>query len=128
MSMDHTQLPSEMTFQCVVFFVDISGFTALCETYSNAGKTGTDQLINTLNGYIGAIVAEILAYDGDILKFAGDAILVVWWVTLDLFARTCMTFTFINFIRSFYVSDNFKYWSFAIVKHLSNFDVNQLNL
>lgn len=78
---DHKRLlPNQRTMQGVVLFLDISGFTALCEKYSLAGKTGTDQLTKTLNGYMNALVSEILSYDGDILKFAGDAILTVWQV------------------------------------------------
>lgn len=73
-------LPNQQTMQGVVLFLDISGFTALCEKYSLAGKTGTDQLTKTLNGYMNALVSEILSYDGDILKFAGDAILTLWQV------------------------------------------------
>jgi len=84
LNMDHRRLmPNQTSTQGVVMFLDISGFTALCETYSNAGKTetGIDQLTKTLNSYIGALVAEILSFDGDILKFAGDAILTVWYAT-----------------------------------------------
>lgn len=78
---DHKRrLPNQHTMQGVVLFLDISGFTALCEKYSLAGKTGTDQLTKTLNGYMNALVSEILSYDGDILKFAGDAILTLWQV------------------------------------------------
>ena len=47
-----------------------SGFTALCESFSNS-KNGTDQLTKTLNGYMAALVGEILYNDGDVLKFAG---------------------------------------------------------
>ena len=34
-------------------------------------KNGTEQLTKTLNGYIQALVSEIMDNDGDILKFAG---------------------------------------------------------
>jgi len=76
---DHLrQLPFRITTQAVLLFLDISGFTALCEKYSQAAKTGTEQLTKTLNGYMSALVSEIISYDGDILKFAGDAILSMW--------------------------------------------------
>lgn len=76
---DHRRsLPFRITTQAVLLFLDISGFTALCEKYSQAAKTGTEQLTKTLNGYMSALVSEIISYDGDILKFAGDAILTMW--------------------------------------------------
>ena len=61
-------------------FLDISGFTSLCEKYSLASKTGTEQLTKTLNEYMSNLVSELISYDGDILKFAGDAILTMWRV------------------------------------------------
>ena len=76
---DHRRpLPFRITNQAVLLFLDISGFTALCEKYSQAAKTGTEQLTKTLNGYMSSLVSEIISYDGDILKFAGDAILSMW--------------------------------------------------
>ncbi len=50
----------------------IAGFTALCEKYALNSKNGTDQLTKTLNGYMGALVQEIIVHDGDILKYAGN--------------------------------------------------------
>jgi hypothetical protein len=82
-SLNHLKLPVVKTFLGVGFFLDISGLTVLCERYSNVGKTGTDQLIKALNQYMGALVARILAHDGDVLKFAGDAILAVWLVVFS---------------------------------------------
>lgn len=66
--------------QAALLFLDISGFTALCEKYSLASKTGTEQLTKTLNEYMSNLVSELISYDGDILKFAGDAILTMWRV------------------------------------------------
>ncbi|XP_052767837.1 adenylate cyclase type 10-like [Mya arenaria] len=78
---DHNrQLPWSVTYHAVVMFADISGFTALCETYSHIGQSGVDQLTRTLNDYLSALVEGILGSDGDILKFAGDAILAIWRV------------------------------------------------
>uniref|UniRef100_H2Y4C3 Guanylate cyclase domain-containing protein n=1 Tax=Ciona savignyi TaxID=51511 RepID=H2Y4C3_CIOSA len=52
----------------------------LTERYTMSSEKGTDALTVTLNGYIGKIVEYILHAGGDILKFAGDAILAVWKV------------------------------------------------
>jgi len=93
---DHRRpLPFRVTTQAVLLFLDISGFTALCEKYSQAAKTGTEQLTKTLNGYMSALVSEIISYDGDILKFAGDAILCMWPVDSLL----AMNLTVENVIR-----------------------------
>ncbi|XP_034145484.1 adenylate cyclase type 10 isoform X1 [Esox lucius] len=47
---------------------------------SNKKGFGADELTRTLNSYIGDIVSYILASGGDILNFAGDAILALWTV------------------------------------------------
>ncbi|NWJ01980.1 ADCYA cyclase, partial [Crypturellus undulatus] len=41
---------------------------------------GADEVTQTLNLYMGDILEEMLAFGGDILKFAGDAVLVLWRV------------------------------------------------
>lgn len=76
---DHTKpMPFQLQFHAVLLFLDISGFTALCEKYALDTKNGTDQLTKTLNEYMAALVGEILNSDGDVIKFAGDAILTLW--------------------------------------------------
>ena len=57
------------------------GFTALCEKYTTGIKSkgdATDQLTTTLNNYLSKLVEVILEAGGDILKFAGDALLAFW--------------------------------------------------
>ncbi|XP_026670077.1 LOW QUALITY PROTEIN: adenylate cyclase type 10-like, partial [Ceratina calcarata] len=54
------------------------GFTDLAEKYTKAGKGGPSKLTETLNSYIGAMVQEILFHNGDVLKFSGDAFIVMW--------------------------------------------------
>ncbi|EDO27044.1 predicted protein [Nematostella vectensis] len=58
----------------------VKGFTNLCETYGQMGtdSCGTERLTATLNIYIGKIVEDILMNGGDVLKFAGDALLAMW--------------------------------------------------
>ncbi|KAK4809446.1 hypothetical protein QYF61_009701 [Mycteria americana] len=64
----------------VLLFADISGFTALTEKFIQRSGTdrGTDELAQTLNCYLRDILEEMLIFGGDILKFAGDAVLVLW--------------------------------------------------
>ncbi|KAM5237489.1 adenylate cyclase type 10 [Ctenodactylus gundi] len=63
-------------------FVDISGFTAMTEKFSRAMymDRGAEQLVDILNYYLSAIVEKVLIFGGDILKFAGDALLALWKV------------------------------------------------
>ncbi|XP_039288827.1 adenylate cyclase type 10-like [Nilaparvata lugens] len=70
-------------FVGVLMFGDVSGFTALCETYKKMGQSGTYKLTVTLNSYIGAMVDVIYSFGGDIIKFSGDAFLAVWKVTIN---------------------------------------------
>ncbi|XP_070572450.1 adenylate cyclase type 10-like [Ptychodera flava] len=72
------KLPHAHQMFGVLMFVDVSGFTALCEKYSADPKKGADALTKTLNEYIGAIVENVLDFEGDVIKFAGDAILAFW--------------------------------------------------
>ncbi|XP_069082624.1 adenylate cyclase type 10 [Pleurodeles waltl] len=76
------KLPYTQNFHGVLLFADVSGFTALTEKFSMANKKGygADQLTKTLNGYIGEIVDRVLTAGGDILNFAGDALLALWKV------------------------------------------------
>ncbi|KAF3823453.1 hypothetical protein GH733_010889 [Mirounga leonina] len=60
----------------------ITGFTAMTEKFSTAMymDRGAEQLVEILNHYISAIVEKVLIFGGDILKFAGDALLALWKV------------------------------------------------
>nr|XP_002121896.2 adenylate cyclase type 10-like [Ciona intestinalis] len=77
---NYGKVPHILKFDGVLLFADVSGFTALTERYTMSSEKGTDALTVTLNDYIGKIVQFILQAGGDILKFAGDAILAVWKV------------------------------------------------
>ncbi|XP_062989255.1 adenylate cyclase type 10 [Elgaria multicarinata webbii] len=76
------EVPFIESFDGVLLFVDISGFTALTEKFSmntNLDR-GADELTQALNHYVGDIVEEVLVFGGDVLKFAGDALLALWKV------------------------------------------------
>ncbi|XP_044530803.1 adenylate cyclase type 10 [Gracilinanus agilis] len=77
-----SERPSMDYFDGVLMFVDISGFTAMTEKFSTAMymDRGAEQLVEILNNHISAIVEKVLIYGGDILKFAGDALLALWKV------------------------------------------------
>ncbi|XP_058818168.1 adenylate cyclase type 10-like isoform X3 [Topomyia yanbarensis] len=68
-------------FMTAMMFADVSGFTDLSEKFNQPGKGGASKLSQVLNSYLGAMVQEILSHGGDILKFSGDAFLVLFKVT-----------------------------------------------
>ncbi len=70
--------PTKEVFNCVVLFTDISGFTALTERLAAQGSSGTEELTRLLNNYLGQLIDLIISYGGDIVKFAGDALLAIW--------------------------------------------------
>jgi class 3 adenylate cyclase len=61
-----------------VLFADISGFTSLTEELAKHGPKGMEELTGILNRYFGRLVDIMSCHGGDILKFAGDALLVCW--------------------------------------------------
>ena len=69
----------------VILLLDIFGFSELTEQYAQRGAEGAEQLSLLLDQYFGEITRRIAANGGDILGFAGDAVLALWSVaTLDM--------------------------------------------
>ncbi len=60
-----------------VLFADISGFTSLAERLAATGA-GPEGLTRVLNGFFGKLVTRIHEFGGDVVKFAGDAVLATW--------------------------------------------------
>ena len=61
-----------------VAFVDISGFTAMSETLSSLGKAGAEEVTDVMNATFGALLQVAYAEGGGLLKFGGDALLLVY--------------------------------------------------
>ncbi|WP_168219162.1 adenylate/guanylate cyclase domain-containing protein [Limnoglobus roseus] len=61
-----------------VLFADISGFTALSERLASKGADGVEELTQILNAYFGKLIEVIVENGGDVVKFAGDALLAFW--------------------------------------------------
>ena len=61
-----------------MLFADISGFTQLTEQLTQRGPEGAEELTLLLNRYFGTIIDTLEQTGGDVLKFAGDALLAVW--------------------------------------------------
>lgn len=67
----------EHYYSCVLF-VDISGFTPLTESLTTLGAEGVERVSTHLNGYFSEMINLINEHGGDIVKFAGDALIVIW--------------------------------------------------
>ena len=70
--------PLAKDFLAVVMFADISGFTALTERLAEKGSAGVEKLARILNDYFGQLIDIVYEYGGDVVKFGGDAIIIVW--------------------------------------------------
>jgi len=76
---DHEiQQPYSETSQAAVLFADISGFTSLTEKLAEQGPQGMEILTEVINAYFGRLVEVVTDYGGDVVKFAGDAMIAVW--------------------------------------------------
>jgi class 3 adenylate cyclase/tetratricopeptide (TPR) repeat protein len=59
-----------------VMFADVSGFTAMSEKLSTLGKEGAEEITGIVNDYFGTMLEISNNYQGDLLKFGGDALLI----------------------------------------------------
>lgn len=66
------------TYNAAMMLADISGFSRLSEKLYAKGKAGVDELSRTINGVFGELIESITEFQGDIINFAGDALLVMW--------------------------------------------------
>ena len=58
--------------------LDISGFTALSERLQEKGKLGAEELIMLISRCYSSLIDIAARYGGDVLKFRGDALLIVF--------------------------------------------------
>ena len=70
--------PTLQPMETVVVFADISGFTNLSEACAKKGVRGNEELAFAINRYIEGMVKNLNKYGGDIIKFVGDALIVMW--------------------------------------------------
>ena len=68
---ESTIMASE-TIEATVVFMDICGFTSISETIA------PEKVVNLINGYFDVMVKEVMAQDGFVDKFIGDAIMAVF--------------------------------------------------
>eukprot|EP01138_Halocafeteria_seosinensis_P007608 gb/GECG01007776.1/.p1 GENE.gb/GECG01007776.1/~~gb/GECG01007776.1/.p1 ORF type:complete len:285 (+),score=38.24 gb/GECG01007776.1/:1-855(+) len=79
--------PFSHDLQVVAMFVDISGFTKLSETLARGGGLGAERLAFYLNRYFEQLARIVTKNSGDVFKFAGDALLAIWWQSESNAAR-----------------------------------------
>lgn len=61
-----------------MLFADISGFTNISEACAKMGVRGNEELAFCINRYMEGMVKSLGKYGGDIIKFVGDAMIVMW--------------------------------------------------
>jgi class 3 adenylate cyclase/tetratricopeptide (TPR) repeat protein len=59
-------------------FVDISGFTAMSERLSSLGRAGAEEVTDVMNATFAALLDVAYAEGGGLLKFGGDALLLLY--------------------------------------------------
>jgi class 3 adenylate cyclase/tetratricopeptide (TPR) repeat protein len=67
--------------ECVpgaLMFADISGFTPLAERLARHGAVGAEELFRLLNDVFGRIADVVAGHGGEIVGFAGDAVIALW--------------------------------------------------
>ena len=67
-------------FPGAVMVADITGFTALTEKLSTGtdSTVGVELLTRCMNSYFTNVIDLVALYGGDVIKFAGDAIIVAF--------------------------------------------------
>ena len=64
-----------------MLFADISGFTRLAEGLVQKGPEGAEELSQVLNQYFDQLVELVASHGGEVVSFAGDALLALWPVS-----------------------------------------------
>ena len=78
LSSGQVQVPERHRCKAALAFVDVSGFTKLSLALEKEhGPEGAEKLQLFINSYFHRLIRSVLFHGGDILKFAGDAFLVV---------------------------------------------------
>lgn len=70
--------PCKDTFFGVSLLADISGFTKLSSNFCLRGSAGLDDLHSVTSGFLGRLVRLVYWFDGDVIAFAGDALVCVF--------------------------------------------------
>jgi class 3 adenylate cyclase len=63
------------TCQAAILFVDLCGYSRITAAIAHRGA---HVLSETVNAYLSRLLSIIAEYGGDVIKFAGDAIMIIW--------------------------------------------------
>ena len=72
--------PSAESHHGAILFADLSGFTELAERLAHGDGGGSEELSRVLNSHLEPLIELVERWGGDVLKFAGDALLALWTV------------------------------------------------
>lgn len=61
--------------QGTLLFADISGFTAMSEKLSRNGREGAEEVTSVVNRYFDVMLDILQQFDGQLIRFGGDALL-----------------------------------------------------
>ena len=80
--------PREEHTPGALLFADIAGFSRLADQLSQNNPAGAEELTGLLNDFFGHLIRHVEEAGGDVVKFAGDALLAFWpvsesWKTLE---------------------------------------------
>lgn len=75
--------PCSIRSDCTLMLADVSGFCALSEELCAEGASGLDKLQSGINQCFSSLLDIISAYGGDVLNFAGDALIIAWFDILN---------------------------------------------
>ena len=94
---EDVSLPEEETG--TVLFVDISGFTPLTESLGQhlGARRGAEALTAVINQVFEVLIAQVHRYGGDVVGFAGDAML-CWFATGANAALTALLTTLLSVV------------------------------
>ena len=70
--------PRHMRITGSLVFVDISGFTTLTERLARHGHVGAEEMSDLLDGTFGALLDVARSDGGDLVKWGGDAVLLLF--------------------------------------------------
>jgi class 3 adenylate cyclase/tetratricopeptide (TPR) repeat protein len=73
--------PQAERSSAAVLFADVSGFTPLTEALAQKGPEGPEELTRLLNGYFSRMIAILESEGGEVVKFSGDAVTVLFPAT-----------------------------------------------
>ena len=81
--------PYEYQYDSVAMFIDVSGFTKMTELLDQEGPWGGEKVAFYLNRYLEQVARIVASEGGDIFKFAGDAMIIIWPVDEDIHGPEC---------------------------------------